>query len=248
MLLILTDIYAHVRTYMCACVCLSKSIIVCTTTRRMFVTYNERGNAWSCVKSCADPFVPRDMHALNRPGIKGTDSRRSGRVSGLVTLVMRLCLQCGNTTRQEMLRALARHRRERTGGTVSRSWTEFRFTPDDEYCNNPGFIMRPTEGEGEGELCFADSLRSLVTGSVSVLQTWNLNLRFHALHVLVIYWYGRQSNSRTIDKPLTLSLDLADSRRTWYNNSEFNREEISRQRAYLRKYIETIGTNWIALR
>lgn len=45
---------------------------------------------------------------LNRAALRG-EERWSNRVSGLVTLVMRLCLQCGNTMRQEMLRA-ARHR------------------------------------------------------------------------------------------------------------------------------------------
>lgn len=48
---------------------------------------------------------------LNRAALREEERRErwSNRVSGLVTLVMRLCLQCGNTMRQEMLRA-ARHR------------------------------------------------------------------------------------------------------------------------------------------
>lgn len=86
----------------------------------------------------------RSWTGLNRAVLRGTGERWSNRVSGLVTLVMRLCLQCGNTMRQEMLRAAP---------TSAENWRRNCVTEvvgrislqalDDEYCNNSGFITAP---------------------------------------------------------------------------------------------------------
>lgn len=118
---------------------------------------------------------------------------------------------------------------------MSRSWTEFRFTPDDEYCNNPGFIMRPTEREGRGAencvstvsqtvcgLCARDRISFGITDAELELAVTRCT--FFLSTVDLIGSNDRtESDSRTIDNGINPFATFA-RHSTRSVRSEFNRE------------------------